>query len=159
MDRLIDLETDWAEPPTGNDRLNELYRYWKQSCGTRTHPSRRNIRPAHVSRILRHVFLIDVEPDDFRFRLAGSHFVENTGLRMTGSAIAEIFPEMFCREVREAWGHCASRGVPVLGRGRAWIPDRDFLDWEGIVLPLSEPEQPVNMLFGAIEFRPRRYEL
>jgi hypothetical protein len=155
MERLIDIETDWAEPPTGNDRLNELHRYWKQNRGSRAHPSRSDIRPADIRRILRYVFLIDVGVDDFRFRLAGSHFAENTELRMTGSAIAEIFPDLFCREVREAWSHCATQAAPVLGRGHAWMPKRDFLDWEGIVLPLSEPEQPVNMLFGAIEFRPR----
>jgi len=156
MRRLINIETDWAEPPTRNDRLNDLHRYWKQSCGTRARPSRGIIRPADISRILRYVFLVDVNGDDFRFRLAGSHFTDNTGLKMTGAAIADIFPQMFCREVREAWGHCARQGASVLGRGRAWMPERDFLDWEGIVLPLSEPELPVNMLFGAIEFQPRQ---
>ena len=35
------------------------------------------------------------------------------------------------------------------------MPQRDFLSWEGVVLPLSEPDQPVNMLFGAIEFQAR----
>ena len=34
------------------------------------------------------------------------------------------------------------------------MPERDFLHWEGIVLPLSEPEQPVNMLFALDDTRP-----
>lgn len=87
-----------------------------------------------------------------RHSLAGSHFVENTGHGMTGAAIAENFPDLFCREVRAAWGHCAKQAVPVLGRARAWIPKRDFLDWEGIVLRLSAPGQLVNMLFGLTSF-------
>src|ERR1700761_8142429 len=124
MGRLINIETDWSEPPTRNDRLSELHRYWKQSRGFRARPARRNIRPGDIRHVLRHIFLIDVDANDFRFRLVGTHFTENTGLRMTGSVISEIFPHLFCREVREAWGYCAGQGVPVLGRGRAWMPER-----------------------------------
>lgn len=156
MDRLIDIDAGWTTPPTGSSRLNELHRYWKVCRGKRSRPSRGDIRPADLVPILRHVFLVDVGGvDDFRFRLAGSHFTENTRLPMAGSSIAAVFPELFCQEVRDAWSYCARQSVPMLGRGRFWIPQRDFLNWEGVVLPLSEPNQPVNMLFGAIEFRAR----
>ena len=156
MDRLINIEADWTTPPTVSPRLNELHRYWRERRGKRSLPSRGDIRPADIVPMLRHVFLVDVEgKDDFRFRLAGSHFTENAGLPMTGSSIDLVFPELFCREVREAWSHCARQSTTILGRGRFWIPERDFLNWEGVVLPLSEPDQPVNMLFGAIEFQAR----
>jgi hypothetical protein len=156
MDRLINIEADWTTPPTRSPRLNELHRYWRESRGKHARPSRGDIRPADMVPILRNVFLVDVGANgDFRFRLAGSHFTENTGLPMAGSSIASVFPELFCREVREAWSHCARQSAPTLGRGRFWIPERDFLNWEGVVLPLSEPDQPVNMLFGAIEFQAR----
>ena len=143
MERLIKIEADWTRPPTHNDRLKELHRYWMERRGVHARPSRRDIRPTDMIRILRHVFLVDVgAKGDFRFRLAGSHFTENTGLAMAGASIASVFPEMFCREVREAWGHCANQSASILGRGRSWIPERDFLNWEGVVLPLGEPDQP-----------------
>jgi len=156
MDRLINIEADWTTPPTCSYRLNERHRYWRESRGKRPRPSRGDIRPAEMVPILRNLFLVDVgAKGDFRFRLAGSQFTENTGLPMAGSSIASIFPELFCLEVREAWSHCAEQSATILGRGRFWIPERDFLNWEGVVLPLSEPDQPVNMLFGAIEFHAR----
>lgn len=156
MDRLINIEADWKTPPTCSTRLNALHRYWQESRGKRTCPSRGDIRPATLSPILRHVFLVDVGTQgDFRFRLAGSHFTENTGLSMAGASITSVFPELFCQEVREAWSHCALQSATILGRGRFWVPERDFLNWEGVILPLSEPDQPVNMLLGAIEFQPR----
>jgi hypothetical protein len=36
-----------------------------------------------------------------------------------------------------------------------WHPEKIFLAWEGIVMPLAEPNERVNKLFGAIEFFPR----
>lgn len=72
---------------------------------------------------------------------------------MAGDFIETIFPDMFCAEVRKAWQQ-ASDGATVLGKGRVWIPAKNFLQWEGIVLPLSESGKPVDTLIGVIEFRP-----
>ena len=74
---------------------------------------------------------------------------------MAGDFIEAIFPDMFCAEVRKAWQQ-ASDGATVLGRGQVWILAKDFLQWEGIVLPLSESGNDVDTLVGVIEFRPRR---
>ena len=60
MDRLINIETDWTEPPTNNCRLIELHNYWKESRGKYSRPSRGDLRPAGMMRILRYVFLVDV---------------------------------------------------------------------------------------------------
>src|SRR5437763_1331922 len=61
---------------------------------SRRMPSRGDINPAHIPRLLPFVFLAEVleRPRDFRYRLAGTHFREFVGIEPTGRRIAEVFP-------------------------------------------------------------------
>ena len=156
MTGLIDLKTNWLSPPSTVSCVNNLYSYWQRQKGNKVCPSKSDIRPKDLISCLSRVFLVDVLDDgNFRFRLAGSHFCDVTHRRMAGDFIEAVFPEMFCAEVRKAWQH-ASDGATVLGRGKVWIPAKDFLQWEGIVLPLSQPGKNIDTLVGVIEFQPRR---
>jgi hypothetical protein len=153
---LIDLKTNWVSPPSAAPCITNLHSYWQRQKGNKGCPSRSDIRPKDLTSFLPHVFLVDVlDEANFRFRLAGSHFCELTNRRMAGDVIEAIFPDMFCAEVRRAWQQ-ASQGATVLGRGQVWIPAKDFLQWEGIVLPLSQSGQDIDTLVGVIEFQPRR---
>jgi len=153
---LIDLKTNWVSPPSAVSCINNLYSYWQGQKGNKACPSKSDIRPKDLIPYLPHVFLVDVLDEiNFRFRLAGSRFCDLTERRMAGDFIEAIFPDMFCAEVRKAWQQ-AYDGATVLGRGQVWIPAKDFLQWEGIVLPLSESGNDVDTLVGVIEFRPRR---
>jgi hypothetical protein len=155
LNRLIDIKTDWITPPTMAPCVNQLHGYWSQIKGSRACPSRTEFRPRDVVECLPHIFLVDVlDGDNFQFRLCGSRFTEATDRKMSGDRIEAVFPPLFCQEVREAWHRCAE-GSNVLGRGQMWRPEKDFLNWEGIVLPLCEPGKSINMLIGAIEFRSR----
>src|ERR1700744_6598151 len=130
--RLIDLKTTWVSQPSTASCITSLHGYWLRQKGSKSCPSKSDIRPKELISCLPQVFLVDVlQQRDFRFRLAGSHFCELTHRRMAGELIEEIFPEMFCAEVRDAWQQAAD-GATVLGRGQVWIPAKDFLQWEGI---------------------------
>ena len=156
MTSLIDLKTNWVSPPSAASSINYLFSYWRRQKDNRACPSRSDIRPKDLVSCLPHVFLVDVlDGANFRFRLAGSCFTDVTQRRMAGESIEAIFPDAFCGEVRDAWLQGAD-GATVLGRGQVWIPAKDFLQWEGIVLPLSQHGKDVDTLVGVIEFKPRR---
>jgi hypothetical protein len=153
---LIDLKTNWVSPPSTASCINSLHSYWQRQKGSRTLPSKNDIRPKDLVSYLPHVFLVDVLHEaNFRFRLAGSQFCNVTNRKMAGELIETVFPEMFCGEVRNAWQQ-ASDGATVLGRGQVWMPAKDFLQWEGIVLPLSQSGRDVDTLVGVIDFKPMR---
>src|ERR1700749_5103476 len=93
--RLIDLKTNWVSPPSTTSCITNLHSYWLRQKGSKSCPSKSDIRPKELISCLPHVFLVDVlQQRDFRFRLAGSHFCELTHRRMAGELIEEIFPEM-----------------------------------------------------------------
>jgi hypothetical protein len=152
MPSLIHVETGWKAPPTRYSQLNDVYSYWDARRCQRRRPSRADINPGDLRKALSNLFLIDVVGREFRFRLAGSNFAMSTGRRMTGDAIEQIFPPAYCKEVRNAWMDCADRSTTVFGSGQMWVPERDFLQWQGIVLPLGGEHEAPNMLLGAIVF-------
>ena len=56
-----------------NDQLKALLAYWRQKKGDRRAPTRADIDPAEIKRLLPYVGLVDVErsPLRFRYRLVG----------------------------------------------------------------------------------------
>jgi hypothetical protein len=155
-DGIGEIETNWNVGVATDSRLTEIYEFWRSRCRDGVLPSRADIDPTRLApRLLPFLFLVEVleDPRDFRFRLAGTHFRDITGAEATGRRIAEVFPPGFADEVRYHWDSCVERKAPKLGSGNLWVPDRNHIRWEGIVLPLSPDGDCVNMLLGAVIFR------
>lgn len=117
-------------------------------------PSRSEIDPVDLPALLPHMFLVDVldNPRDFRFRLAGTHLREFTGMEVTGRCIGEVFPSDFCAEVHYHWNRCVDCRKLAVGSGRLWLPEKSHVHWEGVVLPLSVDGFVVNMFLGGVIF-------
>jgi hypothetical protein len=131
-------------------RLRQLHAYWAGLCDGRRMPSREDVDPLEVPALLPFIFLIDVldDPQDFRFRLAGTHFREFAGEEVTGKRIGEIFPPEFCAEVRMQWAGVVAEKAPKSGSGQLWVPGREYVSWEGVILPLSPDGDRVTMFLG-----------
>jgi len=91
-------------------------------------------------------------PRDFCFRLAGSEFKDGSGQDLTGRLISEAFPPEFNAEVQQAWSLAVERRQPKWGRGRLWVEERDFVTWEGVVMPLQNDNSEIHQLLGAAVF-------
>lgn len=144
------ITVNWDIGAAVDRRLQQIHAYWQSRCGARQMPSRSDIDPVDVPSLLPFIFLVDVlnDPRDFRFRLAGTHFRDVTGIEFTGRLIGEVFPPAFGAEVFYHWSNCVDRAAPAVGSGRLWLPERDHVLWEGILLPLSSDGRSVNMMLG-----------
>jgi hypothetical protein len=150
------ITADWDLEKLREPVLRELHAYWNGQRAARPMPARADIDVVEIPALLPYVFLVDVldQPPDFRFRLAGTHFSETTGQEVTGKRICEVFPEQFGGEVRIIWSKAVAERRPVLGRGNLWISGREYVKWEGMVLPLAADDHSINMLLGGIVFHP-----
>jgi hypothetical protein len=148
------ITVNWDVTTLQDKRLRDLLVYWLKLSGDRAIPSRNDFDPLDIPRLLPFLVLVDVLDDalDFRFRLTGTHFREFAGDEATGKMIGEVFPPDFCAEVRTHWGNSIKQRQPLLGKGELWVSGRDFIRWEGIILPLSPDGATVNMLLGGIVF-------
>jgi len=148
------ITANWEMSAAADPRLRQIHAYWQSRCGDRRMPSRADIDPVDVPALLPFIFLVDVlsDPRDFRFRLTGTHFRDFSGLELTGLRIGEAFPPEFAAEVHHHWSSCVDRGLPAVGSGRLWLPGRDHVGWEGVILPLSPDGASANMLLGGVIF-------
>jgi hypothetical protein len=74
-----------------DDILGLLEAYWQSKCHDGQLPSRKDIDPAEIRRLLAHIALIDVvtEGDGFRFRLVGTKVVRQLSYDPTGQQLSE----------------------------------------------------------------------
>jgi len=142
----------WDVADIGDARLRQLHDYWRKRWREGRPPSRADIDPLDLPRLLPFMFLADVLPDagDFRFRLVGTHIREYMRIEFTGLLVSEGFPPDFAAEVLRQWRDCVARRAPLMTAGDLGFVDRDHVKWQGIAMPLVAADDVVNMLLGAV---------
>ncbi len=129
--------------------LRHLFDYWRTKCAGRQMPSRGDIRPVELSRLLPCISLIDVLPREgrMRVRLAGTQLREIYGRDVTGSYVEDI--DLSTRAAY--WSttyHRLRQGLPAQGILPVHHPGGDFMTRFWIRLPLSADGNTVNMILG-----------
>ena len=128
--------------------------YWESIRKGRPMPSRADLDPADIVELLPQVFLLDVqqEPLNFRYRLVGTMMDDHMTGAYTGLWMRQI-PHQ-CPPSR-IWSSCEqvatgrqpiSSDVPYVGK------NRDILSTEDLIMPLSDDQETVNMLFVTVGF-------
>jgi len=148
------ISADWDLLEFQEPVLRDLLGYWNKCRGARAAPARSDIDATEMPGLLPYTFVIDVmeSPRDFRFRIAGTHIRDALGEEITGKHIGEVFPPDFGAEVHEIWSRVVADRRPVRGTGDLWIPDREYVKWEGLAMPLSSDGDSVKMLLGGVVF-------
>jgi hypothetical protein len=143
-----------AEAP----EIQQLVAYWNACRGERFAPSRADINPAAIRRILPCLSMIDVIDGghDFRFRLLGTRIVEGLGRDSTGRYFGDVYggqPEVMQR-MRERMQRVMRLKQPQYTRGKCyWQPDRGYKRFEDVNLPLSSDGRHVDIILGALVLR------
>jgi hypothetical protein len=118
----------------------ELYDYWHQSAGRRRMPSRSDLDPFSVPKLLPCIGLIDVIAglSEASFRLAGTRLRDIYGEEITGKRIDRVFAGACADYWRRAHQRVVEQGIPMSGvvRGPAEGRDHILLFW--MRLPLSQ---------------------
>jgi len=140
-------------PAIWSGRLQALFDYWNVKRGAAPAPSRSDLDPVEIPRLLPIVVLVDVrhDPLEFRYRLAGTELVQKARAEITGKPFDEIHQgphhDKVFAEYRRAVDECG----PVVGR-HEYVNDFGFYwRYERLLLPLIDAKGVVNMLFGGID--------
>jgi hypothetical protein len=110
-----------------------------------------NVWDRAIPKLLPSVFLVDVldDPRGFRFRLVGTAFTQAAGQELTGLRIGEIFPPEFQAQVFDGWNAIVENYGPNWALGMMWLKERDYLQWQGVLLPLQSQNGKIDLLMGA----------
>ena len=129
-----------ADDFTSNHQL-EFYKYWLSIKGRREMPSRADIHPADIVKILPHLMLIEKKPDDFVVRLMGTRCAqvlgEGTGKSLCSSqAIEDVIAQLtWCAKNKKSYFH--TKPLEKL--------TKKYVKSSALVMPLSNNDDDVNM--------------
>lgn len=158
------LDTELAKRFEGPDRVfratqldhrfRQLVDYWTSKRVGDKLPGRRHIRPEELQSLLPYLLLYDIvtEPEGghrFRVRLVGTHFVELLGKEISGRFLDETaygprYPELHQRLLTVIETRLPDFGIASLNN-----PERSFIQYGHLTLPLAEDGEHVDMLLGA----------
>jgi len=149
------LEAEAPLSPLGR----EFLAYWHARCPAGGgFPTRADIAPEEIVRLLPHIFMVDVvdrpeDGQDFRFRLVGTAIMDIEG-EHTGKLLSAMFPDREAYAVLWRQYHDAAAGrVWVRRETLAW-QGRDHVSYEVILAPLQDESGRVSMLVGVAHAPP-----
>lgn len=135
--------------------VREAYRYWRGKKRGDRLPSRADIDPVEIPRLLPNISLVEREAGSgrYRYRLLGSALVELLGQEATGRYLDEIYPDFDRSESRRYRDQVFEMGKPShrIGRPSLRFP-KDFITVERLYLPLAEDGRRVDMVMGVLVF-------
>jgi len=139
--------------------IRDIVAYWNAKRGTRWAPTRQDIDPLELKAHLPHLFMIDsiAGGADYRYRLIGTAIAEGLGRDSTGQLISQLYANQpaALQELRAVFGQALVRRAPYFATGQVfWLPSRDFLNFEGGYMPLSDEADNVAMILARLNIFP-----
>lgn len=141
-----------------NKEVQDGYDYWRSKMTANRLPSRGDINPIEIPRLMPHVVMVDVKREpafDFRYRLVGTYVAEHLYTDHTGSWFSEIEHQ---KEPSQIWRNCkkvAETGEAFLAATPYVGPHKGYRQVEDIILPLADDGETVDTLLVFVCYSPR----
>lgn len=156
--RFQTIATGTDLPADADTRLARLLAYWRavgarDGGGDGSLPRRRAIDPLEIVPLLPSVFLIDVEPEEFRFSLIGQEVLDRYG-PLRGRTLGELMSGPELMRTLEEHRLCVTSRLPVyVVNSEHSAAEGDGLLYQRLLLPLAGEDEAVAALAGIMVFR------
>ncbi len=151
---MSESQAKFLDQPQDADLL-ALYQLWVTKRGLRMMPSKADFDPAEFKTLVSGVVLMEVGPPGgpYTVRLVGEDIVNFFGRTTKGQPAGSLMrPEGQRCFMLLLEGVVRSR-APVFRAGRThWSADKQYKQFEAVFLPLSDDDQIVNVILGAMKF-------
>ena len=132
--------------------IKQVYGYWRSKCEGDRMPRRRDIDPVEIPRLLPHLTIVEVVPDERRYvyRLVGTKEVEIRGRDPTGKSVLDGFFGPSLDDALSCYDTVVASRRPHYDDSPYVTPNGRFSDDETLFLPLSEDGENVSriLVFG-----------
>jgi len=127
-----------------------LFSYWDSLRGERAAPERGEVEPGEIRHILADTFILEIEEEQTRFRLAGTRICSLFGHELKGAAFSSLWdpqtPEDSKRQIEIITDETAGIVSGMVGHTNRG----DTLDMELILLPLRHRGRTRSRILGAL---------
>lgn len=149
------------EPRYQPARLQRLYEYWRSKFRGQRLPARNDVDPIDIPDLLPGLVLIDVVNEGakrrYRFRLAGTEFVNAVSQNLTGKWLDEVGPIGSTDAVIATYDEAVATKSPQCWESVIHVEGREHVRYRRLICPLASDGETVDMLIGVFAFeRPHR---
>ena len=130
--------------------LAELYDYWTAKRGAHFAPSRAEIDPIEIPRLLPHLMLVDIVDGGarLRYRLAGTEIESRFGCSMVGRYVDELMRGRYNAYIHELYRELLATRRALYSES-AYGPDGNSpLYTRRLMLPLSSDGERIDMVLA-----------
>jgi hypothetical protein len=146
-------------PGAGETELAELLHYWESKRRGALLPSRADIDPIDLRRLLPQILLSEVVRAAaglrFRFRLAGTAFTTLVGRDVTGLFLDELGPPDRVAPVHRAMTAVVEHARPAYLVSHVTVRSEEYLMAKRLGVPLAADGRNVDMVLAVWLARPR----
>ena len=133
--------------------LRAIFQFWRSKCQGDKVPSRADIDPVELGRLLSKVFLIDVMDTSpkYRVRLMMSEFEEQYGEPVTGRYVEDLDLGSDKEAILRGYDQLVATREPFHMSSTYKKEDGRRMRFERIAMPLSTSGKRVDMVLGGME--------
>jgi hypothetical protein len=134
--------------------LRTLHEYWNKVRGSRPMPSRADIDPVEIPKLLPYILMYNVTPGGgYTIRLVGEAVEQFVGRNATGEAAGTVMNPRAAEMMVTILDAVATERVPKFRSGKAhWYEEKNYRDFEACFLPLSADGATVDIILGGVRF-------
>jgi hypothetical protein len=162
VEMTADIIWDLDKVPAGcSEKVCRFLAYWRAQHEGDMLPGRQHIDPIDFPDLLPNIRLIDVvgDPPRFKVRLTGERVSDHFGQSLTGQYFDDVFPQFENRESCQAFFATMENRRPCWNLGVCDLnPEKDFVPFERLVLPLASDGKTVDMLLVLSLFSEREVD-
>ncbi len=139
-----------AQPP----QIRAAYHYWLSICNGNGYPSRQDLNPVDMKRLLPYVMLIDApeKPTDIRIRLIGSAIIDFLGYDPTGRLMKEHLESNDSPELLKGYLDVMNTGYCHYLEDSLFSGSSESIRYHRLICPLSSDGLRIDCMFGAVCF-------
>jgi hypothetical protein len=142
--------------PFTDPRLEAAYHYWRAKVAGRSMPSRTDIDPIEIPKLLPYIMLVDVlESGRYRYRLVGTALEREQGVNATGRYLDEVIPGVeYKAHIIGLYDECLRERRPLYSERLFFSLRAQTADYhvKALLMPLSDDEDRINMVIVAALF-------
>ena len=134
--------------------LVDLFGLWQAKLRGRVMPARADLTPFDLKAHLGNLILTDVEPEPlrFRYRLIGTNITRIVKRDATGHYYEDIYSGRLRESVLANNSWVVRERAPLRIFSRTGHERNDIYTYEGVLMPLSQDGEHVNMVLGSLLF-------
>lgn len=131
-----------------DDRIREFFFLWKSKCCWDRLPSRSDINPAEMVRLLPNIMLMDVIPPgpQFRYRLVGTGKVGHRGFDPTGKTLEEAYFGLDGDYCDGNYSYVATSGKHLFDTSPEPTAMGNLADVQALFVPLADDGKTVDTI-------------